>query len=317
MSPPTIAAYLVEFDAALEARLGRRRRIVLEIEDHLREAAAAGLERGLDPADAEAAAIADFGDPVSVAEAFGGDPVARVTTRLVVVGHRLDVWMAQHPWRGAALAATVPGVFYVIGATGGVLFNRIPAYTIPVSALEPFPLTFLFWGVLARSLRARPERGLWARATAAGKGVLFLCQYYWWLGVGGLTWYHEMVGRRDVWDAGFRHAFLGLVAAGGGLFWLLQAIIRKRNRSTTDGEDWADHHPSAEVIPVCTGALTFAWLVILAFDARSPLSIRLPMAVIVALSASFFWLCRGSISSRKARIVFHDGLMSSEQQTRE
>jgi hypothetical protein len=269
------------------------------------------------PAEAETAAIAAFGDPVSVAEGFGADPVARVTTRLVVVGHRLDVWMAQHPWRGAALAASVPAVLYVIGTTVGVLFHRMPAYIIPVSAVEPFPLTFLFWGVLARSLRARPEPGLWARATSAGKGLAFLFQYSWWLGVGGLSLYHEMVGRRDVWDARFVHAFVALASAGGGLIWLLQAMVRRRHQSATNGDDWADHHPWAEVIPRYSMTLTFAWLVILAFDARSPLSIRLPMAVIVALFASLFWLCRGSISSWKARIAFHDALMSSEQHTRE
>ena len=153
MSPPTIAAYLVKFDAALQARLGRRRRIVAEIEDHLREAAAAGLKRGLGRA--EAAAIACFGDPPSVAEGFGADAVARVTTRLVVFGHRLDLWMAQRPWKGAALAASVPAVVYLIASTVGVLFDRLPAYIIPVSALEPFPLTVLIWGTTS-PLPSRP-----------------------------------------------------------------------------------------------------------------------------------------------------------------
>ncbi len=223
--------------------------------------------------------------------------------------------MAQHPWRGAALSASLPAVLYVIGATVGVLSNRIPAYIIPVSALEPFPVTFLVWGVVARSLRTRPEAGLWARATAAGKESLLLIPYLWWLGVAGLSFYHEMVGRRDIWDARFFHAFVGLAAAGGGLIWLLQAMVRRRNRTTTDGEGWADHHPWAEVIPGHSVALTFAWLVILAVDASSPLSIRLPIAGIVATSATLFWLYRGAISSRKARIAFHDALMSSEQQT--
>lgn len=317
MSPPTIAAYLVAFDAALQARLGRRRRIVLEIEDHLREATRAGLKCGLGPAEAEAAAIADFGDPVSVADGFGSDPIAGVTTRLAVVGHRLDVWMAQHPWGGAALVACVPAILYVIGATVGVLLDRFPAYIIPVSALEPFPLTFLLWGVLARSLRARPEPGLWARATAGGTESLFLFPYLWWLGAGGLSLYHQMVGRQDVWDGRFFHAFVGLAVTGGGLIFLLRAMVRRRKLSTTDGDDWAHRHPWAQVIPGRSVALTIAWLVILAVDARSPLSIRLPMAAIVALSASLFWLCRGSISSWKARIAFHDALMSSEQQTRE
>lgn len=311
MSPPTIAAYLVEFDAQLHAGLRRRRRIVAEVEDHLREAAAAGLERGLSPADAEAAAIACFGDPASVAEGFGADPVARVTTRLVVFGQRLDHWMAQHPWGGGAVAASVPAVLYLIGAMVGVLFNRMPAYLIPASALEPFPLTFLMWGVLARSLRARPEPGLWARATATGKEALFWCPYIWWLGVGGLSLYHEMVGRRDVWDARFFHAFIGLATAGAGLLWLVQAMVRKRRTPGTEADDWGD--PWAQLLPGYSAALSFAWLVILALDMQSPLVIRLPVGVVVALSASLFWLWRGSVSSWRARMAFHQALVSKQR----
>ena len=314
MSPPTIAAYLVKFDAALQARLGRRRRIVAEIEDHLREAAAAGLKRGLGRAEAEAAAIACFGDPPSVAEGFGADAVARVTTRLVVFGHRLDLWMAQRPWKGAALAASVPAVVYLIASTVGVLFDRLPAYIIPVSALEPFPLTFLIWGLLARSLRGRPEPGLWARANASGQQELFRFPYLWWLGVAGLSLYHKMVGRSDVWDG--RYRFMGLAAAGGGLIWLVQAMVRRRDQSGTDGDDWADRHPWAQVVPGFSAALSFAWLVILTLDVRSPLVIRLPMAVVVALSASLVWLWRGSVSSWRARMAFHRALVS-EQRTHE
>ena len=315
MPPVTIAAYLVEFDAALRARLGRRRRIVVEVEDHLREAATARLERGVSGAEAEAAAIGAFGDPASVAEGFGADPIARITQRLVVVGQGLDEWMGRHPWRGATLAASVPATIYLIAATVGVMFHRMPAVRILVWTLTPFPLTLLIWGRLARSLRARPEPGLWARATAAHKEGNFLFQYQWWLGIAGLSLYHQIVGRDDFWNARYMLSFVGLAVAGGVIIWLLQATVR-RWRPAQDGDDWANHHPWAEVLPGYSLAVAFAWLVILASDMRSPLTIRLAVGVVVVLSASLFWLYRGSIASRKARIAFHYALLA-EQQTQE
>lgn len=315
MPPVTIAAYLVEFDAALQARLGRRRRIVVEVEDHLREAATARLDRGVSGAEAEAAAIAAFGDPVSVAEGFGADPLARITQRLVVVGQSLDEWMGRHSWKGAALAASVPAVILLIHATVGVMLYPVPAYVIPLSALTPFFLTFLMWGRLARSLRERPEPGLWARATATHKEGELKWHYQWWLGIFGLSLYHGMAGR-DFWS-GHRYwlSFYGVAMAGGVVIWLLRAIARSWHPAQ-DGDDWANHHPWAEVLPAHSVSLSFAWLVTVASDMRSPLTIRLTVGVMVVFSASLFWLYRGSMASRKALIAFHYALVD-EQQTQE
>ncbi len=97
--------------------------------------------------------------------------------------------------------------------------------------------------------------------------------------------------------------------------WLLQAIVR-RWHPAQDSDEWANHHPWAEVLPGYSVAIAFAWLVILASDMRSPLTIRLAVGVVVVSSASLFWLYRGSIASRKARIAFHYALLA-EQQTQE
>ncbi|MEA2670862.1 MAG: hypothetical protein QOG45_1082 [Chloroflexota bacterium] len=61
-----IAALLAELGRLLPAG-GRRRRVLLEAEDHLRCAVEAGVAAGLDPAAAEAAAVRDFGSPAPLA----------------------------------------------------------------------------------------------------------------------------------------------------------------------------------------------------------------------------------------------------------
>jgi hypothetical protein len=61
-----IAALLAELGRLLPAG-PRRRRVLLEAEDHLRCAVEAGVAAGLDPAAAEAAAVRDFGPPALLA----------------------------------------------------------------------------------------------------------------------------------------------------------------------------------------------------------------------------------------------------------
>ncbi len=312
MAPVTIAEYLVEFDAALQARLGRRRRIVVEVQDHLREAAGAGLKQGLTRAEAEAAATSAFGEPTAVAEGFGADALARTTSRLVIVGQSVDAWMAQHPWRGAALAATVPSTMFFIAATVGVILNRMPAYTIPRWALMPFPPTFLFWGGLARGLRKRPEQGLWARATAVRIQGPFQFQYVWSLGVGGLSLYQEMGGGYDVWNGDWS-LLVHLTIAGQVLAWIAGTAIRKWRRAATGSDEWTSDHPCPDGLPGYSVALPFAWMVILAYDTRSPLSVRLAAAAVVFSFALVFWLYRGSVASAKRRAAFHYALVFEHQ----
>jgi hypothetical protein len=69
-----IDAYL----GALRRALGRARseRFLLEIHDHLLEATAAGLERGLSPSEAEARAISLFGSPELVARQYAAELAA-------------------------------------------------------------------------------------------------------------------------------------------------------------------------------------------------------------------------------------------------
>ncbi|HSH59685.1 MAG TPA: hypothetical protein VK988_08625 [Acidimicrobiales bacterium] len=307
----TVAAYLVELNAALEARIGRRRRILVEVEDHLREAVAAELERGRSQRDAEAAATAAFGDPVTVAKGFGSDPLARVTRRLVLAGQRLDRWMGQHPWRGAALAASVPSAAYLVAAAVGVVLRGMPVAIIPFWALTPFPLTFLVWGAQARSLRKRSEEGLFARATAARKQGGFAWFYTWWLGLCGILHYHELAGRSDVWNNRFSLPILGLFAAGQALAWSVR-YVWQRSAGTSEGE-WEERHPWAAALSGYSVSLGFAWLVILASDVGSPLDLRLAVAILVVSFVSVSLLCKGSLSSRKSELVLQYALVTEQR----
>ena len=63
-----IAAYLDELSVLLPR--GSRRRILAEVDAHLREAAAAGCDRGEDADAASRVAVARFGEPAEVARQF-------------------------------------------------------------------------------------------------------------------------------------------------------------------------------------------------------------------------------------------------------
>ena len=72
-TPDAIDAYLDALLARLTVRPERVRRIITESEDHLREAAAAGMARGLDVVEAQRDAIEAFGAPSVVARRFAAE----------------------------------------------------------------------------------------------------------------------------------------------------------------------------------------------------------------------------------------------------
>lgn len=91
-----IDGYLDDLVVELHGRARDVRRILSEVEDHLRDATEAEVRSGKTPEDAEAAAVARFGSPRAVAGRFGGaEPigtwvvireVCAVTVMLVAVG---------------------------------------------------------------------------------------------------------------------------------------------------------------------------------------------------------------------------------------
>jgi hypothetical protein len=114
-----IEEYLRELDSLLRGRAGRRRRILREVEEHLRD------DGG------DESAIARFGSPAEVATRFNGlcpDPPARVASALVLGGalfvftvvQGLDDFLPPAPWPSAADAPASLRLTF-LGATVAIL----------------------------------------------------------------------------------------------------------------------------------------------------------------------------------------------------
>ena len=121
-----IRAYLDEVAAALHGPRRRRTRILTELRDGLAEAVTANTATGLPAEPAVRAAIAQFGTPGRVADAFAAElaiAYARHTLAWFVgTGPLVGVWwlllLHPYPWEGgaAALVAAIPVIPLVAAA---------------------------------------------------------------------------------------------------------------------------------------------------------------------------------------------------------
>lgn len=189
-------------NASLELGLRGRRPILYEVADHLREAATAEGKNGASPQEAQRRAISAFGSPQEVAAGFESDLAGQIDKRLAVIGRRLDVWMAQHPWGGAAsrMALVLPFAAAIVAL--GTLFGvGVDAALGPAG----FVFTMGSWwslhlGFKAWRLRARPERGLRARLRAHDPQLLGLEEG--WL-LGGMAMVGAAVGALGLYIGDF------------------------------------------------------------------------------------------------------------------
>jgi hypothetical protein len=126
-----LAGYLCDLAARLRGPHRRREAILTELRDGLEHAAEDRIAAGLPPERAAAAAIAQFGTPRAVAEAFGGELATAYARRaiacFVATGPLVGIWwlllLHPNPWRTGliALVAAIP-VIPLIGvaiATAG------------------------------------------------------------------------------------------------------------------------------------------------------------------------------------------------------
>jgi hypothetical protein len=162
-----IDAYLADLSSRLAGAAAARAAIVAELEDGLWTATVAHQARDLAPADAARAAVAEFGDPRSVAAGFGAELAAvtgrRVGLSLVATGPLVgSSWLllvaATWGWAGRQPPAALG---LVAGLVGLVLAVAIPAAVLSV-ALS---------GRLSRWLPAGPQLAATAAAVAAGACV--------------------------------------------------------------------------------------------------------------------------------------------------
>lgn len=127
-----VAAYLGELGARLRGPRRRREQILAELRDGLDDATDEHIATGLTADQAATAAIAQFGNPRTVADAFAGELATayarRTIARYIATGPLVGIWwlllLHPDPWRTglvALLAAipVLPLIVVAIAAAGG------------------------------------------------------------------------------------------------------------------------------------------------------------------------------------------------------
>jgi hypothetical protein len=158
-----LAAYLADLAARLRGPRRRREAILAELSDGLNQAAQDHRAAGLTPDQAATAAIAQFGTPQAVADAFGGELATAYARRTIVwfiaTGPLVGIWwlllLHPSPWRTGLIA----------------LLAAIPVIPLIAIAIVTAGGTFATTGRLMRWL---PETGP-HRALAATKTIAALC----------------------------------------------------------------------------------------------------------------------------------------------
>ncbi len=162
-STPALERYLTELSARLRGPRGTRTRVLAEIHDGLTEAIHANLADGM-PGDAAArAAIAEFGDPATVARSFASElataAARRTIATFIATGPLVGIWwlllLHPAPWRSGVLAALI----------------AIPALPLIALAIATAAGTFATTGRLMRWLPETPA----SRALTASTAIATLC----------------------------------------------------------------------------------------------------------------------------------------------
>ena len=156
-----IAAYLDELGARLLGPRRRRAQILAELRDGLDQATDQHLNAGMSAQQAQTAAVAQFGSPEAVADAFEGElatAYARRTIALyVITGPLVGIWwlllLHPDPWRAGLIA----------------LLAAIPVLPLITIAIFTAGGTFATTGRLMRWLpETSPHRALTATVAIAG-----------------------------------------------------------------------------------------------------------------------------------------------------
>jgi hypothetical protein len=129
-----LAAYLCDLTARLRGPRRRREAILTELRDGLDHATDDHLAAGLPPERATTAAIAQFGTPQAVADAFSGELAIAYARRtiacFIATGPLVGIWwlllLHPDPWRTGVIALVaaipvVPLIVITIAAAGATL----------------------------------------------------------------------------------------------------------------------------------------------------------------------------------------------------
>jgi len=158
-----LTTYVEDLAGRLRGPRRRREEILAELRDGLHHAVEDHIAAGLPPQRAVAAAIAQFGTPQAVADAFGGELATaygrRTIAWFVATGPLVGIWwlllLHPSPWRTGLIA----------------LVAAIPVIPLIVVAIATAGATFATTGRLMRWL---PETGP-HQALAASNAIATLC----------------------------------------------------------------------------------------------------------------------------------------------
>jgi HAAS len=199
-----VADYLAAVTAQLPGPLSARVAVTDELRDGLIEALETHQARGCSQAEATAAAIAEFGDPHTVAAAFGPELGAaqarRVALGLLVTGPLVGLaWIAAvavntlPPWHhqligpwlalplvGLALAVAGPALGLTVAATGrlgrrlGRVVDRatLPATAAAAAALAAVVADLTLVGIITGHALTSPGSYVWAPVIVAASASL-------------------------------------------------------------------------------------------------------------------------------------------------
>jgi hypothetical protein len=199
-----VTDYLAAIAAQLPGPPSARVAVTDELRDGLLEALQTHQARGCSQAEATAAAIAEFGDPHTVAAAFGPELGAvqarRVALALLVTGPLVGLaWIAAvvvnalPPWRhqligpwlalplvGLALAVAGPALGLTVAATGrlgrrlGRVVDRatLPPTAAAVAALAAVVADLTLLGILTGHALTSPGSYVWAPIIVAASASL-------------------------------------------------------------------------------------------------------------------------------------------------
>ncbi len=129
-----LATYLSDVAAQLRGPRRRRAAILAELRDGLDEATEDNIAAGLPPDQAATAAIAQFGTPQAVGDAFGGELATAYARRtiawFIATGPLVGIWwlllLHPSPWRTGLIAfvaaiPVIPLIIAAIATAGGTL----------------------------------------------------------------------------------------------------------------------------------------------------------------------------------------------------
>jgi hypothetical protein len=199
-----VADYLAAVTAQLPGPPSARVAVTDELRDGLMEALETHRARGCSRAEATAAAIGEFGDPGTVAHAFGPELGAvqarRVALGLLVTGPLVGLaWIAAvvvnalPPWRhqllgpwlalplvGLALAVAGPALGLTVAATGrpgrrlGPVVDRatLPLTAVAVAALAAVVADLTLLGIITGHALTSPGSPVWAPVVLAASASL-------------------------------------------------------------------------------------------------------------------------------------------------